>query len=219
MLEPDRTYSIKEIGDLKDFVTVAYVIIDDIYQKVTPTYIKNRCNINDSILSDSEIITISIVGELLTIDSENAWFSFCKKNMKDLFPKFCDRSRFNRTRRNLHAVIEEIRKELSSLTELAEQPYRVSEKGIELLPVQKNNSKVQFPKAIRQLIFKLRRRIETTASQLTQQLNIEQVLAKSFWGLQVRIKTKLLAYNLCYYINKLIGRDINISRIKHLVFG
>ncbi len=315
MLELDRTYSIKEIGDLKDFITVTYVIIDDIYQKVTPTHIAKRCNIKDSILSDSEIITISIVGELLTIDSENAWFNFCKKNMKDLFPKLCDRSRFNRTHRNLHAVIEEIRKELSSLTELAEKPYRIidsipipvckfgrarfhktfkgygatygkcpskketylgyklhmlttldglvtdfiitpaniddrtavwdlvdsynnitmlgdkgyikadlsadlkSEKGIELLPVQRNNSKVQFPKAIRQLIFKLRRRIETTASQLTQQLNIEQVLAKSFWGLQTRIKTKLLAYNLCYYINRLIGQDIDISRIKHLVFG
>ena len=315
MLELDRTYSIKEIRDLKDFVTVAYVIIDDIYQKVTPTNIKNRRNINDSILSDSEIITINIVGELLTIDSENAWFGFCKKNMQDLFPKLCDRSRFNRTRRNLHAVIEEIRKELSNLTELSDQPYRIvdsipipvykfgrarfhktfrgygaaygkcpskketylgyklhmlttldgfvtdfvitpaniddraavwdliasynnitilgdkgytkvdlckelkSEKGIDLLPVQKNNSKVLFPKAIRQLIFKLRRRIETTASQLTQQLNIEQVLAKSFWRLQARIKTKLLAYNSCYYINKLIGQDINISRIKHLVFG
>lgn len=314
MLESDRTYSIKEIGDLKDFVTVAYIIIDDIYQEVTPTHIAKRCNIKDSILSDSEIITISIVGELLTIDSENAWFNFCKKNLRDLFPKLCDRSRFNRTRRNLHAVIEEIRKKISSLTELAEQPYRIidsipipvckfgrarfhktfkghgatygkcpakketylgyklhmlttldglvtdyvitpantddraavwdlvdsydnitmlgdkgytkadlnadlkSEKGIEL-PVQKSNSKVQFPKSIRHLIFKLRRRIETTASQLTQQLNIEQVLAKSFWGLQTRIKTKLLAYNLCYYINKLIGQDIEISRIKHLIFG
>lgn len=315
MLEPDRTYSIKEIWDLKDFVTVAYVIIDDIYREVTPTHIAKRCNIKDSILSDSEIITISIVGELLTIDSENAWFNFCKKNMRDLFPKLCDRSRFNRTRRNLHAFTEEIRKKISSLTELAEQPYRIidsipipvckfgrarfhktfkghgatygkcpskketylgyklhmlttldglvtdyvitpantddraavwdlvdsydnitmlgdkgytkadlnadlkSEKGIELLPVQKSNSKVQFPKSIRQLIFKLRRRIETTASQLTQQLNIEQVLAKSFWGLQTRIRTKLLAYNLCYYINKLIGQDIEISRIKHLIFG
>lgn len=315
MLELDRTYSIKEIGDLKDFVTVAYVIIDDIYQKVTPTNIRNRCNINDSILSDSEIITISIVGELLTIDSENAWYGFCKKNMKDLFPKFCDRTRFNRTRRNLHAVIEEIQKELSKLTELAIQPYRIidsipipvckfgrarfhkafrgygatygkcaskketylgfklhmlctleglvtdfvlspanvddrdavwelvdsfqgiallgdkgyvkaeltaelkAERGISFLPIKRNNSKVQFPKAIRQLIFKLRRRIETSASQLTQQLNIERVLAKSLWGLIARIKTKLLAYNLCYYINKLTGHDINISRIKHLIFG
>jgi hypothetical protein len=115
----------KEISNLKDFFTVAYVIIDDIYHKVTPAHIRNRRNINDSIMSDSEIITISIVGELLTIDSEKAWFGFCKKNMRDLFPKLCDRTRFNRTRRNLHAVIEEIRKELSILTDYIHNPYRI----------------------------------------------------------------------------------------------
>ena len=315
MLELDRDYSIKEIENLKDFITVTYVIIDDIYHKVTPTCIANRCNINDSIMSDSEIITISIVGELLTIDSEKAWFGFCKKNMRGLFPRFCDRTRFYRTRRNLHAVIEEIRKELSKLTGYAIEPYRIvdsipipvckfgratfhktfkgygaaygncsskketylgyklhmlttldgfvtdfvitpaniddregvwdlissyqrvtligdkgyigadfaadlkSEKGIDLLPIKRKSSINQFPKAIRQLIFKLRRRIETSASQLAQQLNIEKVMAKSYWGLITRIKTKLLAYNLCYYINKLIGRDINVSRIKELVFG
>lgn len=59
-------------------------------------------------MSDSEIIAISIVGELLTIDSENAWFNYCRKNFGDLFPKFCDRSRFNRLRRGLHAVIDAI---------------------------------------------------------------------------------------------------------------
>ena len=315
MLELYKSNSIKEIETLKDFVIVTYIIIDDIYKRVTPTHIANRCNINDSIMSDSEIITISLVGELLTIDSEKAWFGFCKKNMRDLFPRFCHRTRFNRTRRNLQAVIEEIRKELSKLTDYVKQPYRIvdsmpipvckfgrarfhkifrgygatygkcpskketylgyklhllvtldgfvtdflitpaniddregvwdlvdsyqqitligdkgyigndfaadlkSEKDIDLLPVKRNNSKTQFPKAIRQLIFKLRRRIETSASQLTQQLNIEKVMAKSYWGLVTRIKTKLLAYNLCYYINKLIGRDINVSRIKELIFG
>ena len=60
MLESDRNYSIKKIGDLKDFVTVAYVIIDDIYQSVTPTHIKKRCNFNNSKMSDSEIITLSM---------------------------------------------------------------------------------------------------------------------------------------------------------------
>lgn len=57
-----------------------------------------------------------------------------------------------------------------------------NEKEINLLPVKRSNFKVQFPKAIRQLIFKLRRRIETLASQLTQQLNIQKVMAKSYWG-------------------------------------
>lgn len=34
-----KNYSIKEIENLKDFVIVTYVIIDDIYQKVTPIHI------------------------------------------------------------------------------------------------------------------------------------------------------------------------------------
>lgn len=315
MLELDRNYSIKEIEDFKDLVTIVYVIIDDIYQEVTPTHIMNRRNISDSILSDSEIITISIVGELLTIDSEKAWHGFCKKNFNDLFPKLCERSRFNRIRRSLHAVIEEIRKRLTTLTGNQDNPHRIidsipipvckfgrahfhktfkgfgatygrcvskketyfgyklhllitldgfvtdfeltsskvddreaiwdvlksytsltvlgdkgyvnkdlvpelkKEKSIELIPLKRKNDKAQYPKAFRQLVFKLRRRIETTASQLTDQLNIERVKAKSLWGLLTRLRTKLLAYNICYYINMIIGKDVNFSRIKSLVFG
>lgn len=78
MHELHNNYSIQEIENLKDFVTIAYIIINDIYKRVTPTHISNRCNIKDSIMSDSEIITISIIGEFLTIDSEKAWFGFCK---------------------------------------------------------------------------------------------------------------------------------------------
>jgi len=91
------------------------------------------------------------------------------------------------------------------------------ERGIDILPLKRKNSKIQFPKVLRQTIFRLRRRIETSASQLACQLNIERVLAKSYWGLQARIKTKLLAYKLCYYINKLMGREV-YSRLKELVF-
>ena len=47
--------------------------------------IRNRRNIKDIKLSDSEIITISIVGELLTIDSEKSFFSLLKKNIKHYF--------------------------------------------------------------------------------------------------------------------------------------
>lgn len=63
-----------------------FILIDDIYLEITPTHIKERKNIKDTILRDSEKITISIVGELLTIDSEKAWVDFCENNLKDLFP-------------------------------------------------------------------------------------------------------------------------------------
>jgi hypothetical protein len=55
-----------------------------------------------------------------------------------------------------------------------------SEKGIGLLPINRKSSKNQYPTSIMRLIFKLRGRIETSASQLTQQLNIEKVMAKLY---------------------------------------
>ncbi len=111
MLELNN-YCNTKINNLKDFIIVTFVTIDYIYQKVTPAYIKNRKNINSAILSDREIITISLVSELLTIDSEKAWFGFCTKNFSNLFPKFCSRTRFHRTKKSLFKVIEQIGVEL-----------------------------------------------------------------------------------------------------------
>jgi len=91
------------------------------------------------------------------------------------------------------------------------------EKNITIMPLKRGNDKAQFPRDIRQLIFKFRRRIETSFSQLTEQLNIETVKAKSLWRLITRLNTKNLAFNLCFYINKLIG-NINLSKIKNLIF-
>ncbi|SNS36141.1 hypothetical protein SAMN05446037_1008148 [Anaerovirgula multivorans] len=50
MLEFTKGYSIKEIGNLKDFITVTYILIDNIYQKVAPIHIKKRRNFKDFIL-------------------------------------------------------------------------------------------------------------------------------------------------------------------------
>ena len=52
--------------------------------------------------------------------------------------------------------------------------------GICLMALKRSNSKNDWPKTVRQLIFRLRRRVETVFSQLSEQLNAERVLAKSF---------------------------------------
>ena len=109
-------YNTENINNLKDFFTISFVLIDDVYNEIIPTSIKNRRNIFESRLSDSEIITISLVGEALTIDSEKAWFHFVKKNYKDLFPTICDRTRFNRTKRNLYKNIFLIYQYLKMMT-------------------------------------------------------------------------------------------------------
>ena len=78
MLELNNYY-IQEVKNLTDLFTIIFTIVDDIYNDIIPINIRNRRNIKDSKLSDSEIITISIVGELLTIDSEKSFFSLLSR--------------------------------------------------------------------------------------------------------------------------------------------
>ena len=89
------------IATFEDFILTTYVIIDELYHQFALPEVAKRRHVLDAKLSDSEIITISLCGELLGVDSENAWFSFVKKNYRHLFPQLCSRSRFNRTRRAL----------------------------------------------------------------------------------------------------------------------
>ena len=313
MLELNNYY-IQELENLTDLFTNIFVIIDDIYNEIIPIGIRNRRNIKDSKLSDSEIITISIVGELLTIDSEKSFFSLLKREYKELFPRLGDRTRFNRTKRNLHLVISKIRGYISEFMQLYSNNVRVidsmpihvcefgrarfskcfkgeasygvcpskkqtyfgfkfhalttvdgfltdyvitpaniddrnavwdlcakynsisiigdkgyinkrltpelkTEKDINLLFLKRGNSKDNYPKQIRQLIFKIRRRIETSFSQLTEQLNLNKVKSKSMLGFITRISIKVLGHNISFLINKLIGNYDSIAKIKSLIFG
>ena len=309
-----NNYYIQDQKNLTDLFTNIFVIIDDMYNEIITITVSNRHNIKDSKLSDSEIITISIVGELLTIDSEKAFFSLLKREYKNLFPKIGDRTRFNRTKRNLYWVISKIREHISlfmqsysnnirivdsmpipvcefgrahfskcfkgeasygrcpskkqtyfgfkfhalttidgflsdyiitpanvddrnavwdlcdkykSISIIGDKGYvnkRLTpelkvEKDINLLFLKRGNSKDNYPKDIRQLIFKARRRIETSFSQLAEQLNLNKVKSKSMLGFITRTSIKVLAHNISFLINKLMGNEDSISKIKRLVFG
>ena len=102
------------LATFEDFLTTVFVIIDDWYCRYAPPEVTKRRHVLDAKLSDSEIITISLCGELAGIDSENAWYSFVKRNYQHLFPNFCSRSRFNRTRRALLQTTELLRQKLPS---------------------------------------------------------------------------------------------------------
>lgn len=94
----------------------------------------------------------------------------------------------------------------------------MQEKNICLFALKRSNSKENWPKSVRQLIFKLRRRAETIFSQLSNQLNAERVLARSFQGLCTRLVNKILAYNLCIALNNILGETCELRKIKKLIF-
>ena len=111
------------IATFEDFILTVYVVIDELYRQFAPSEVIHRRHVLDAKLSNSEIITISICGELAGIDSENAWFSFVKKNYRHLFPQLCSRSRFNRTRRALMQTTELLRQKMISAFPIPFSPY------------------------------------------------------------------------------------------------
>ena len=113
------------IATFEDFILTAFVIIDELYFRYVPDAVSKRRNVLNAKLSDSEIITISICGELIGVDSENAWFSFVKKNYHHLFPGIGSRSRFNRTRRALLQTTELIRQKMFSAFAMPYSRYLV----------------------------------------------------------------------------------------------
>lgn len=94
----------------------------------------------------------------------------------------------------------------------------MSRQGIRLMALRRSNSREDWPKPVRQLIFKQRRRVETVFSQLSGQLNAERVLAKTFHGLCTRVANKILAYNLCLALNSIFHETCEIAKIKSLIF-
>lgn len=113
------------IATFEDFILTTYVIIDELYHQFAPPEVTSRRHILDAKLSDSEIITISLCGELAGVDSENAWFSFVKQNYRHLFPQLCSRSRFNRIRRALMQTTELLRQKMISVFPIPVSSYYI----------------------------------------------------------------------------------------------
>ena len=52
------------IATFEDFILLVYTIVDDLYQQVVSVSVSQRRNVDTAKMSDSEIITLSICGEL-----------------------------------------------------------------------------------------------------------------------------------------------------------
>ena len=86
-----------------------------------------------------------------------------------------------------------------------------------LLPTLRRNQKAQYPQAFRKLQVRLRRRIETTISQLTEQFHVSRVRARTHWGLRTRMSNKFGACLLGAFLNQCLGRPL--MKLKDLVLA
>lgn len=93
----------------------------------------------------------------------------------------------------------------------------LAQNRIVLLAQRRQNQHQQLSEALRQAITRMRQIVETVNEQLTDQFNIEQNHAHSFWGVCARLYTKLTAHTLCIHLNRLLG-NVDFLQIKQLAF-
>ena len=86
-----------------------------------------------------------------------------------------------------------------------------------LLATLRSNQKRQYPKAFRRLQVRLRRRIETTVAQLTDQFGISRVRARGHWGLMTRMSNKFGASLLGAFLNSCLGKPL--MKLKDLLIA
>lgn len=104
------------IADFEDFCLWMYVLVDELWPAVAPLC---RRPGPAPACSDSELVTMVLVGECRGWDSETelveAW-----QGHRGLFPVIPERSRFNRRRRNLMHAINALRRAVLRLLDLAQ---------------------------------------------------------------------------------------------------
>jgi hypothetical protein len=115
------------IEDFKDFCLWMYVVVDDIWQEISPAFKRPgpaaKC-------SDSELLTMILVGECRGWSVETEMLSYWSEH-RDLFPHIPSQSRFNRRRRNLMMAFNLIRQAVLRLLDWAKDRYCV----IDSLPI------------------------------------------------------------------------------------
>jgi len=122
-MQPQRQ-DIMVIGTLEDLFTACFVVIDDLYRQFAPKEVVQRPGPPPS-LSDAEVITVALVGELFGMEVEGRWYSLVQQHYRGLFPGLNERSRFNRRRRNLWQVSNWLRQRLMETLVDPNDPWRI----------------------------------------------------------------------------------------------
>ena len=110
---------------IEDFIITVFCLIDDEMKKVLKGK-KLRSRGRHPELTDSEVITMEVVGEFLGIDCDKSIWEYFNRHWKSFFPKIPDRSNFSRQAANLYAIKHALQEQLAaSLGGLSEELHLI----------------------------------------------------------------------------------------------
>src|SRR5918997_3376690 len=96
------------IQTFEDLGTVMYVLVDELFQLYIAPY-DHRPGPR-STFSDSELLTVALLAELISLDEETTMLAYLRRNHPTLFPLLPERSRYNRRRRALSEALNTVRR-------------------------------------------------------------------------------------------------------------
>lgn len=105
------------IHNFQDFCLWMYVVVDDIWQQMAWLFERPG---PQPVCSDSELLTMALVGECRGWDQETELLSQWREH-RDLFPHVPTQSRFNRRRRNLMHGFNVVRQAVLRCLDLAQE--------------------------------------------------------------------------------------------------
>jgi hypothetical protein len=128
--------------DLETFIVTVYCEVDDFVKQCYPArHLRQRGPLPR--LSDSEVITIEIVGEYLGLNTEKAIYQYFQRHWKRFFPRLPDRSNFVRQCANLWAVKK-------AFFEQLQKPWQTNIQIVDSMPLEV----CEFVRAHRSRLFK-----------------------------------------------------------------
>ena len=92
---------------VSDLLLVVYVLVDDLFTVVVGERRLRSRGVSPK-LSDAEVITIELVGEILGIDSDKGIWNYIRQHWLSLFPDLPSRSRFVRQAADLWKVKQQM---------------------------------------------------------------------------------------------------------------
>ena len=107
-----------------DFIIEVFCIIDDeVKNLLSNLKLRQRGRIPN--LSDSEVMTMEIVGEFLGFDSDKSIWEYFKTHWLHFFPRIPDRSNFARQAAHLHVVKRILQEKLASTLGALSDPLHI----------------------------------------------------------------------------------------------
>ena len=88
---------------MEDFITAVFCCVDDLLKKMTKGKAVRSRGFKPS-LSDSEVITMEIVGEFQSIHTDKGIWQYFRRHWFSMFPQIKSRSSFVRQAANNRAV-------------------------------------------------------------------------------------------------------------------